>query len=198
MAKKGVIALVACVFALSLALVGCGGGGNNEAANKAAFVGTWDLVEMSQDGEVTGSDDLDTLKALGLEVYVNFNEDGTMVLALFGEPIEGTWEATSTTAGTIEMEGQSVDMSISDEKLTFEQEGASLTFEKGEAKEAPTSSSAESESATAEDEEAVEEATEEIASEEAEAESESESAEAESSSAASEEAESESSSSSAE
>lgn len=196
MAKKGIIALLSCVFALSLALVGCGGG-NNEAANKAAFVGTWDLVEMSQDGQVTGSDDLETLKSLGLEVYVNFNEDGTMVLALFGEPLDGTWEATSTTAGKIEMQGQAIEMTIADSKLTFAQEGASLTFQKGEAKEAPTgSSNSEAESSEAESAASEAESSEAAASEAAASES-TEGESTASESAASESAESSSSSAAA-
>ena len=141
MVKKSVIALMACVFALCLALVGCG---DNAAANKAAFTGTWDLVEMNQDGQVTSSDDLETLKSLGLEVFVNLNEDGTAALVLFGEVMNGNWEATSMTAGTITLDNQKVDMSIEDSKLKFAQENASLTFQKGQAKEVPSSSASES------------------------------------------------------
>ena len=179
MTKKGVIALMACVFALCLALVGCG---DNAAANKAAFTGTWDLVEMNQDGQVTGSDDLETLKSLGLEVYVNLNEDGTAALVLFGEAMNGNWEATSTTAGTITLDNQKVDMTIEDSKLKFAQENASLTFQKGEAKEVPSSSS----SATASAEGESSAASESTASESASASAESGSAAAESSSAAAE------------
>lgn len=146
MAKKGVIALTACVFALCLALVGCGT--SSSESNKSAFTGTWDLVEMEQDGEVTNSDDLEKLKSLGLEVYVNLNEDGTVALVLFGEPMEGTWEATSATAGTLTLKGQQVNMTIEDSKLKFAQEGASLTFQKGEAKEVPSKSESESASSS--------------------------------------------------
>ena len=186
MGKKGVIALMACVFALCLALVGCGGGGGNSAeANKAAFTGTWNLVEMNQDGQVTGSDDLETLKALGLEVYVNLNEDGTAALVLFGEAMEGTWEATSATAGSITLEGQQVSMTIEDSKLKFEQEGASLTFEKGEAKEVPAKSESESASAEGESSAAEGEATESAAAEGASSEAASEAAPAESESSSS-------------
>ena len=137
MAKKGVMALMACVFALCLALVGCG---SNEAANKAAFV--------------------------------------------------GTWEASSTTAGTINMEGQTVNMTITDSKLKFEQEGASLTFEKGEAKEAPKAESSASESAAAEESAS---ATESAAAEESASASESAEAEASESASASASAEAEAS-----
>ena len=146
MAKKYVIALFSCAFALCLALVGCG---DNGAAAKAAFTGTWDLVEMSQGDQVTGSDELETLKSLGLEVYVNLNDDGTSALVLFGEVINGTWEAKSTTEGTITMEGQQVSMKIADSKLTFEQEGAKLTFQKGEAHSASAAASSAAASSSA-------------------------------------------------
>ena len=197
MAKKGVIALLSCVFALSLALVGCGG--NNAEAAKAAFAGTWDLVEMSQNGEVTGSEDLETLKSLGLEVYVNLNEDGTSALVLFGETIDGTWEATSTTEGKITMEGQDVSMKIEDSKLTFEQEGATLTFEKGEAKETPSSSSdEESANESAEGDDAADENSDESAEGEDAADENSDGSESASSGSESSAAEESSSSSAAE
>lgn len=145
MGKKGLAILLGCVFALSLALFGCNGGGNGSASDpasfKKAFTGTWNLVEMSQDGQVTSSDDLETLRALGLEVYVNLNADGTSVLVLFGESLDGTWDASSATQGSITMNNSEVGMTLADSRLTFEQNGTTMVFEKGEAKEAPASSS---------------------------------------------------------
>ena len=188
MAKKYLIALFSCAFALCLALVGCG---DNGASAKAAFTGTWDLVEMSQGDQVTGSDELETLKSLGLEVYVNLNEDGKSALVLFGEVIDGTWEANSTTEGTITMEGQQVSMKIADSKLTFEQEGAKLTFQKGQAKEVPSKSSS-AESAASSDSSASSESASaaSTSAESASADSASASAESASASAASASAES--------
>lgn len=145
MNKKGVIAAISCAFALCLALAGCGGGQSSaDAAKEAkeAFAGTWDLVEMTQDGEQTGAEDLEMLKSLGLEVFVNLEEDGTAALVLFGTPLEGTWEAASTTEGTLVLDGQEVAMTITDSKLTFEDQGSSLTFEKGEKKETPSADAA--------------------------------------------------------
>ncbi len=149
--KKGIIALLACVFALSLSLVGCGGSGSGGDV-KAAWVGTWDLVEMEENGEVTGSEDLEMLRSLGLDVYLEMNQDGTGSLVLFGESMDGTWEAKSATEGTFTLEGQKVDMKIADGKLTMEQNGSKLTFAKGEARSsssAAASASAESASASA-------------------------------------------------
>ena len=154
MSKKGLIALASCILALCLALVGCGGsggsGGKSEdpaVAAKKAFTGTWDMVEMTQGDDVTGPDDIETLKALGMEVYLNLNEDGTADFVIFGEPVKGTWKASSPTAGTLELGTSQLDMTISDSQLKFEQEGSTITFKKGEAKAAPSSAAGDGSSA---------------------------------------------------
>ena len=139
--KKGIIvALFACVFALSLALVGCGGGGGDV---KAAWVGTWDLTEMEEGGQVTGSEDIEMLKGLGLTVNLELKEDGTGALVLFGESMDGKWEAKSATDATFTYEGQK----ITDGKLTMEQNGSKLTFVKGTASSASASAASASASA---------------------------------------------------
>ena len=143
--KKGIIVgLFACVFALSLALVGCGGGDV-----KAAWVGTWDLSEMEENGEVTSSDDIQMLKELGLTVQLELKEDGTGALVLFGESMQGKWEAKSATDATFTYEGQTINMKIADGKLTMEQNNSKLTFVKGTASSASASATSASASAAA-------------------------------------------------
>lgn len=143
MGKKGALAVIACVAALCLALVGCGN--NDEAAvAKKAFAGTWDLVGMTQNGEEVGANDLAALKSLGLQVYVNLNEDGTAVLMLFDEQRNGTWEATSRTSAKVTLDNQEIGMMIKDSKLHLTQDASTLLFEKSHAKEEPASSSASS------------------------------------------------------
>ena len=144
--KKGIIALMACVFALvmGVALVGCGSGSDP----KAAWVGTWDLTEMEENGEVTGADDLEMLKALGLDVYLELNQDGTGALVLFGEATEFSWEAKSSTEASFTMDGQTAGMKLTDGNLTIEQSGSKLTFQKGEARSASAASSAASSEAS--------------------------------------------------
>ena len=145
--KKGIIVgLFACVFALSLALVGCGGGGGDV---KAAWVGTWDLSEMEENGEVTSSDDIQMLKELGLTVQLELKEDGTGALVLFGESMQGKWEAKSATDATFTYEGQTINMKIADGKLTMEQNNSKLTFVKGTASSASASAASASASAAA-------------------------------------------------
>ena len=132
MRKTGILLSLCCALALCLALVGCGGGGGNDAA-KAAFTGTWDLVGITQDGVETGADDIETLASLGLDVYLELNEDGTSKLVLFGESMEGTWTAESETAGTVVLQGEDAAMAIEGDNLVMKDKDNSLTFKKGEA-----------------------------------------------------------------
>ena len=141
MNKRALIAAMCCMVAALLVLAGCAG--EDEATKaKKAFSGTWNLVEMTQGGETTNSSEWETLKSLGMEIYVNLNEDGTAALVLFGEPFVGTWEAKSPTEGTLKLEELSGDMVIQDSKLKFEQDGSSMVFEKGEPKEVPAATAA--------------------------------------------------------
>ena len=147
--KKAIVALC-CVFALSLALVGCSAGG---AANpKAAWVGTWDLSEMESNGSTTSSEELETLRSLGLDVYMELNEDGTSALVLFGESMPGTWEAKSAEEATLTMSESSsapITMKMADSKITMEQNGSKMVFKKGEKRTASSSSASASASASA-------------------------------------------------
>ena len=132
MRKAGLIASLCCAVALCFALVGCGAGGNDPQAAKEAFTGTWDLAGMTQNGQETSSSDLEMLQKLGLEVYLELNEDGTSKLMMFGESMEGTWEAENATTASLVLEGQKTEMSIEGDSMTMEQADSSLTFVKGE------------------------------------------------------------------
>lgn len=96
--KLLVCALVACAMTLCLALTGCGGGGatNDKDANET-FIGSWKLAGMVSDGEEATAEDIAMLDAFGMSVGLNVNEDGTCALIMFGEPLDGTWEAKSAT-----------------------------------------------------------------------------------------------------
>ena len=127
-AKSKLIAFAAitCAFALCLTLVGCG---SNEA--KKAFVGTWELTEMSN----ASADDIALIKSLGLTVEATFAEDGTFTMDMFGENvIEGTWKASDTTKVTIsaDSEGTSstIEATLADNKLTIAVNEESMTLEK--------------------------------------------------------------------
>lgn len=149
--KRGIISLLACMFALSLALVGCSGGGSASGSAgasssgsdpKAVWVGTWDLIEMDQQGQVVNAEGLQRMKDLGVEVYVELNEDGSGAFVLFGEAMGGTWEAKSETEAVLTIQDQGVNMVIGDGgNMTIEEDDTKLVFVKGESHSAATTAS---------------------------------------------------------
>ncbi|MBR0405092.1 MAG: hypothetical protein IJI68_07830 [Eggerthellaceae bacterium] len=159
MKKTGIIAALFCAFALCLALVGCGGSSEADENTVAseAFAGTWDLTGMTQNGDSTDSEDIQMLSALGMKVTLSLNDDGTAKLLVFDSTMSGTWEAVDATTATATLDGQSVDMTISESgELTLSESGSTMTFKKGEAKSSGSASSAD---AAASDAAASDEAT---------------------------------------
>ena len=117
-------------------LVGCsagGAGGGAKPADKSLFTGTWDLVRMSGDkpDDNLGEDDVELMRSMGFDVFLNLNEDDTMELALFGSTMRGSWKVKSAAEIEVTLEGQSVSATLSGEELTLSQEGTSMMFKKG-------------------------------------------------------------------
>ena len=144
MKKTGIIALLCCAFALCLVLAGCGSpsDGSDEATGKDAFSGTWILTSMSQDGAEASSDDISTLAALGMEVKLTLNEDGSAQMDMIDDHMSGTWEFTSSTEGAATLDGQAVELRIEGETLNMLEKGYTMSFKKVQAKEAASSSAA--------------------------------------------------------
>lgn len=143
--KKGVVVLLACMFALSLLLVGCGGGGDA----KADWTGTWEVVEAEENGKATDADSLQMLKDLGIDTYLELNEDGTGRFVKFGEAFEGTWETKSASEGSFTVGEQANAMSVADDKLVLNYGSDKFTFEKGESRSDGSAASSESASSSA-------------------------------------------------
>ena len=122
--KLLVCALVACAMTLCLALTGCGGGGaTNDKDAKEAFIGSWKLAGMVSDGEEATAEDIAMLDAFGMSVGLDVNEDGTCALIMFGEPLDGTWEAKSATEATFTIDGSPITATIADGKLKMDEDG---------------------------------------------------------------------------
>lgn len=122
--KLKVFGVVAFAFALCFALVGCGGG--DKADPKKAVIGTWELSELTGASE----DDMAMMKAFGLTVEATFAEDGTFKLGMFGESLDGTWDAKSADKVSLTIEGDSVDATIKDGVLSIEVDGEGMKFKK--------------------------------------------------------------------
>ena len=77
--KAKILAVAACAIALTVALTGCGGGGNS-ADNAANFQGNWVLTSGNVDGQEVTPEVMDEAAKLGMSIYMQFNEDGSCVL----------------------------------------------------------------------------------------------------------------------
>ena len=147
------IVLLCCVFALTLGLVGCGGGsgsgGNSASASadpvaqsKEAFTGSWDLTGMVSNGEEMSQENLDLLKSMNMEVYLELKDDGTANLVVFDEVMAGTWTPKTATTADSTFENETIALTLEGDTLTMTQGDDKMTFVKGEAHAAVASSSA--------------------------------------------------------
>ncbi|MBR1830015.1 MAG: lipocalin family protein [Atopobiaceae bacterium] len=128
--KKRIWTTLVLACALCLALIGCAKGSGSKADPKDAFVGTWEIVKMINEGEETSLEDLERLKDVGMFVYLDLNEDGTFALDVLGSAMSGTWEATDESTGTITLSGATAPLTIDDGLLKLEQDNSSMTFKK--------------------------------------------------------------------
>lgn len=128
---KPIRVLIAIMTSVVMAMVaGCGGAAADPAKN---FVGSWQIAGMTEDGEAMAAEDLATLAEMGMEITLTFSDDGKFTLAMGDEELAGTWEAKDATNVALSVEGESVQGTLADGKLTLDQgEGSTLTFEKRE------------------------------------------------------------------
>lgn len=129
MGMKTLTALGLVIVLLAFAGCGSGGGGSSTDAS-AEFIGTWEIVEMEEDGETTEADDLALMKEMGLNITLVLEKDEKATLNIFDETKDGTWKAKDASSCSITFDGESVDAVLADGKLTLEQDGARLVFEK--------------------------------------------------------------------
>lgn len=122
--KLKIFAAIACVATLCLALVGCGG--DKSAEWKKAVVGTWEVTEITG----TSQDDIDMMKAFGLNVELVFQNDDSFKLGMFGETIDGTWKATSADKVVLKAEGDEITCTLKDDVLSIDVEGDVMKFKK--------------------------------------------------------------------
>lgn len=153
--RKRVFMALCCTFVFCLVLAGCSGGNASTAASgtsatsasaasatstsadaaKAAFVGTWDIIEITNKGKTTSKLEIDAMKKNGQDFFATFDEDGTLTLVTGtgDNVVKGAWEAKSTTEGTLAGSGgKSFKMNIEGDQLTIDLETAQAKLVKGE------------------------------------------------------------------
>lgn len=116
--------LCAAAVAATMALTGCG---------KSSDAGRYDFYSMTDDGETITAEDMkkmyEEMDMEAPEMYIQLNEDGTGKLSFDDEGEEGpediTWKE-----GTITSDGEDMKYTIDDNKLTVEDDGSKIVFEK--------------------------------------------------------------------
>ena len=82
--------------------------------------GYYKLASMEADGEVTNGA---VFEALGMDIFLVMNEDGTGQLCLFGMGVDITWDDDAFTA-----DGESTEYTYDEGSITMESEGSKLVF----------------------------------------------------------------------
>lgn len=130
--KAKIIAAAVCAMALCVALAGCAGGGTNSGNDTTNFQGNWVLSGGNNEGQELKAEDIDAMNQMGLNVYMQLNEGGNAVISLFGENVDGTWEAKDATTVAITFQGDTTDAKLEGDELVLSVEGNSLRFKKGD------------------------------------------------------------------
>lgn len=118
MKKSIIITAVVILLAISLiVLAGCGG----------KLSGKYELVSVKAQGvEMAG----DGLKTAGMDgMYIEFVDGSKFKMTMMGETAEGTYELEGKTL-KMTVDGDTAEATIDGKKITMDQEGVSMTFEK--------------------------------------------------------------------
>ena len=91
------------------------------------IAGYYELYEMSSGDQSYSHEDIENLKSLGLNVTLELKDDKTGVLNLFGETVELTYDKTNMI-----VDNEPAPYKIEDGKITMEQDGEKLVFQKAE------------------------------------------------------------------
>ena len=90
------------------------------AAEDDDLIGTWYVLRMEQDGQTM---DASVMASMGMEITAQFNEDGTGIISMAGQEIEGTFAD-----GVFYKDDQEIPLVITDGLLEIENGGAKMVF----------------------------------------------------------------------
>ena len=121
--KKNVLALL-LALAMVVSLAACGGGSPE---------GTYHLTKISAEGLDMDIQQLAQMAGMDVDITLELKSDKTFVLeagaAGLGESAEGTW--SNDNGLTLTAEGASISAKLEGSTIILEQDGTSMTFEKG-------------------------------------------------------------------
>ena len=129
---RNIIASAVGAVALTVSLVACGGApaGPNLDEIAGEFVGTWEMSHAEFEEGPISEEEYDAVTDLGMHVTLDLDESGDILLDAFGSQYNGTWEIKDEGTVTVTLDGESVDMPITDDELVLEYMGETMYFEK--------------------------------------------------------------------
>lgn len=124
--KRRAIALLACAFALCLALASCGGSGAKNDAE--SFIGTWKLTSIEGENTPISESEMELMESMGMSITLTLSEDRSAAFDFLGEALTGTWEAKGGSTAVFNSGGDSINLTLADGKLTMSYENDSMVF----------------------------------------------------------------------
>ena len=107
--------------------------------DSSAFVGTWNLADMVQEGQRASEVNPDGFAAYAESRYLNLDEDGFFEFVQDGEVFQGVWMASAPTEGLAMFGVDEIPMAVVDGALELgtEESGTIMYFAKGEHRDPP-------------------------------------------------------------
>ena len=116
--KTGCMVLVSLLL---LMLTACG------RLKKEDVVGTYELVSMSTDDNSVNTQTIEGLRQLGFVSTLEMKEDGTAEMNVYGKKMTLTYDLNKM---VFKADGDMVPFTFEDGRITFTQDGNSMTFQK--------------------------------------------------------------------
>ena len=124
MKKRVAVFMLAVVMAV-LALAGCGG-----KKDASPVVGTWKATEVEAMGVNVKVDEYLEQMGMGdMKMEMSITDDGKFSMDMAGQQVEGTWKFSGSTL-TLTAEGSDLDAEYKDGKITVDESGVKVIFEK--------------------------------------------------------------------
>lgn len=123
--KKRIAVLMLVAVMVVLALAGCGG-----KKDASPVVGTWKATEVEAMGVNVKVDEYLEQMGMGdMKMEMSLTEDGRFGMDLMGQQVEGSWRYNGSTL-TLTAEGEDLSAECEDGKITIEESGVKIIFEK--------------------------------------------------------------------
>lgn len=100
------------------------------ATTDASLVGIWDVTSLVSDDENLGEEDLQQVRDLGLDLYLELKDDGLLVYKYGDGQDTGSWEQIDGSSVGITIAGGTTIASLEGDTMTLAEADTTMTFRK--------------------------------------------------------------------